>query len=154
MTELRSPASGVAPPPERTLDTKTAEVLALTVFRAIFRNGVHVPLKVKGMMDMDLVIRDSNVILNMNAVQMEVLELSIWRITFAYRGKPVIEYGRGIKNDMKIHLPQLCFLLLAIWQERRKKSKAKARGETTRGRELVTMSVTDPSAAKAEETTG
>jgi hypothetical protein len=33
-------------PYEKTLDTKTVEVLALAVFRTIFRDGVHFPLKV------------------------------------------------------------------------------------------------------------
>jgi hypothetical protein len=132
-------------PYEKTLDTKTVEVLALAVFRTIFRDGVHVPLKVKGKMDVDLVIKDNNVYLNMNDVAAEMPELSIWRVTFAYRGKPVVEYGRGVKNDMKIYYPQLCFLFLAIWRERRRKLRAKTRGDQIRDRELVRMSVT-PSA--------
>jgi len=133
------------------LNTKTVEVLAHTIFQTLFRDGVHVPLKMKGLMDLDLVVRDNNVFLNMNQVQAEMPELSIWRITFAYKGKPVVEYGRGIKNDLKIHFPQACFLLLAIWQEKRKKNKARARGEATRDRELVTMSVADPRLGAVEE---
>jgi len=140
-------------PVERTLDSKTVEVLALAVFRTLFKDGIHVPLQMKGLMDMDLVVKDNNVLLNMNHVQAEVPQLSIWRVTFAYRGKPVVEYGRGIKNDMKIYYPQLFFLFLAIWQERRRKSKARARGEAARDRELVTMSMTAPSPGTAEETT-
>jgi hypothetical protein len=131
----------------RVLDTKTVEVLAASVFRAMFRDGLQMPLKVKGMMDLDLLVRDNTVYLNMNTVSAEVPELSIWRIVFAYKGKPVIEYGRGIKNDVKIHIPQMCFLMVAIWQEKRKKSKAKARGQTSQERELLTMSMSAPSSA-------
>jgi hypothetical protein len=152
MIELQDPRPETFAPFERTLDSKTVEVLALAVFRTLFRDGVHVPLQMKGMMDMDLVVKDNNVLLNLNQVHAEVPQLSIWRITFAYRGKPVVEYGRGVKNDMKIHLPQLCFLFLAIWRERRRKSKARARGEAARDQELVTMSMTDSIPRTAEET--
>ncbi|HXQ79571.1 MAG TPA: hypothetical protein VN819_05110, partial [Thermoplasmata archaeon] len=126
MTEPPTPPSNPVISFAKTLDTKTIEVLALSVFRTMFADGLRLPLKVEGMMDMDVVIRDSNVILNLNEVHVNVPELLIWRITFAYQGKPVIEYGRGIKNDTKIHIPQLCFLLVAMWREKRRQLKAKA----------------------------
>jgi hypothetical protein len=149
---LKSPGPPRSPY-QKTLDTKTVEVLGLAVFRAMFRDGLHIPLKRPGMMDMDLVVKDNNILLNLNQVQADVPELSIWRITFAYRGKPVVEYGRGIKNDMKLHIPQLCFLLVAIWREKRKKNRARARGEDFRGAELITMSASDPSPAEIREAT-
>jgi hypothetical protein len=140
MTQLAHSPKRISTPFEKTLDTKTVEVLALSVFRTLFRDGLHLPLKKEGLMDMDLVVKDNNVLLNMNTFQSEVPELSIWRITFAYRDKPVVEYGRGIKNDMKIHLPQLFVLLIAIWREKRKKLRARARGEIDREDVLLTMS--------------
>jgi hypothetical protein len=139
-------------PPDKTLDTKTVEVLALALFRTVFRNGLRLPLRVKDLMDMDLVIRDNNVLLNMNKVHMEVPELLIWRLTFAYQGKPVVEYGRGIKNGMKFHYPQLVFLLLAIWRDKRRKVRAKAEGAAARTRELVSIAVTDPTTGQMEVT--
>jgi len=154
MTQLQNHPSAPAVRFVKTLDTKTVEVLALAVFRTLFRDGIHVPLKMNGTMDMDLVVKDNNVLLNMNQVHTSVPELSIWRITFAYRGKPVVEYGRGIKNDMKVHIPQLCFLMLAAWREKRKNNQARARGDRTRERELVTMSVTEPNTGEAEEVAG
>lgn len=150
MTESPDLRSDPVAPAERTLDTKTIEVLALAAFRAIFRQGVHVPLKAEGLMDMDLVVRDSNVLLNLNQVQMNVPELVLWRMTFSYRGKPVVEYGRGIKNGTKVHLPQLAFLLLAIWRNRRKTMRAKERDEMARDREMAAVSVQD----QTEGTTG
>jgi hypothetical protein len=154
MTEPENPPPDTVAPIQKSLDTKTVELLALTVFRTLFRDGVHVPLKMKGAMDLDLVIKDNNILVNMNQVQADIPELSIWRITFAYRGKPIVEYGRGIKNDVKLHIPQLCFLLLAMWQEKRKKNKAKARGEVAREREMISMSVTDPNTGATKETRG
>jgi len=152
MTEPPTPPSNPVISFAKTLDTKTIEVLALSVFRTMFADGLRLPLKVEGMVDMDVVIRDSNVILNLNEVHVNVPELLIWRITFAYQGKPVIEYGRGIKNDTKIHIPQLCFLLVAMWREKRRQLKAKARGDATRERELLTMSVATKPPGSPEET--
>lgn len=147
---LIAPADPEAPV-ERPLDTKTMEVLALAVFRTIFQKGVRVPLKIAGKMDMDLMVRDNNVLLNMNSVQLQMPELSIWRIIFAYQGKPVVEYGRGIKNDIKVHFPQACFFLAAMWREKRRKNKARSRGEAAVSREMLTMSVSGPAGAIPEE---
>jgi hypothetical protein len=144
MTETPGPQPGVRTLIERKLDVKTVEVLGLAVFRTLFRDGVRIPLKMDGMMDMDLVVKDNNILLNMNRVSAAVPELSIWRITFAYHGKPVLEYGRGIKNDLKVHWPQACFLVLAIWKQKRQRSRAEARGAKANDRNLVTMSVDGP----------
>jgi hypothetical protein len=144
MTELQGPSPKGVAPLQRALDTKTVEVLALAGFRTLFGHGIRVPFKKDGLMDMELVVQDSNVLLNMNKVQMAVPELSIWRVTFAYQGKAVVEYGRGIKNDMKVHFPQLIALLFAIWRERRKRAKAMARADAARSRELLTPSLPSP----------
>jgi hypothetical protein len=133
------------------LDSQTVEVLALTVFRAIFGHGVRVPLKMKGVMDMDLVVKDGNVLLNMNQMQLEGPELKVWRFTFAYHDKPVVEYGRGIKNDMKIHFPQLTFLLLTMWRDHRRNYKLRLR--EARARESAGLAFPEPNAEASEEPT-
>jgi hypothetical protein len=144
--------AATGPSPRRIVDSKTVEILALTVFRAIFRGGVHVPLKLKDVMDMDLVVKDGNVYLNLNNFQLTGPELTVWRLTFAYHGKPVIEYGRGIKNDLKVHLPQLFILLLEAWRNSMNKNKARARGATIASRDLVTLAATAGPAGGGEET--
>ena len=153
MTEHPGPLTETGAPVKRSLDTKTVEVLALGAFRMMFRDGIHIPFKLKGTMDLDLVVRDNNVLVNLNEVNTEVPELSIWRVVFAYKGKPVVEYGRGVKNDMKIHYLQLCALLLAVWQERRRKLEARVRGAAVRDRAMVSMAVTRTLPAGTEETT-
>jgi len=154
MTGSSSPSSNPPTPMERKLDTKTVEVLTLAVFRTLFKNGIHLPLKMDGMMDMDLMVRDNNVLLNLNQVQMQVPELSIWRIIFSYRGKPVVEYGRGVKSGMKIHFGELFFLFLTFWREKSKSNRARVRSEATRDREMVALAGADPTAAAAEEAPG
>jgi hypothetical protein len=151
MMEFSPPPTDAPAPPEKTLDTKTIEVMSLAVFRTIFGEGVHVPLQKQGMMDMDLVIRDSNVLLNMNQVMMHVPELVLWRFTFAFRGKPVVEYGRGIKNDVKFHFPQLFFLMVTIWQNKRRMARERAQADAAKARDMLTMSLTDPRTGKIEE---
>jgi hypothetical protein len=153
MTGSFSPASQPVVPLDKTLDTKTVEVLALALFRTMFRQGIRVPLKVPDLMDMDLVVRDNNILLNMNKVQIDPPQLLIWHLTFAYQGKPVVEYGRGIKNGMKLHYPQLIFLLMAMWRDKRRKIRENARGAAARTRELVRVSVTDPRTGLLEDTT-
>lgn len=137
----------------KTLDIKRIEVLARTVVRAIFGKEIRVPLKLKGVMDMDLVVRDTTVILNLNKVQMEAPELLIWRFIFAYQGKPVVEYGRGIKNDMKVHLPQLFFLLITLWRGRNKKLKTRALAGAAFDHDLVAMAAPDPKTGAVPTTT-
>jgi hypothetical protein len=127
----------------KVLDIKRIELLARTVFRAIFGKGVRIPLKLDGVIDMDLVVRDTTVILNLNKLQMQSPELLIWRVVFAYEGKPVVEYGRGIKNDLKVHLPQLFFLFLTLWRERRRKLRARRTANAALGRDIVDLSTGD-----------
>jgi hypothetical protein len=140
-------------PPGRTLDSKTVEVLALAVFRTLFKDGIHVPIEMKGLVDMDLVVKDNNVLININQVQAAVPQLSIWRVTYAYRGKPFIEYGRGVKNDVKLHYGQLIVLLVAMWRERLRKTRAEARGAAARDQELLAMSGAGPIPVPGEEMT-
>jgi hypothetical protein len=144
VTELQTARVDVMPRPGKPLDTKTIEVLALAAFRGVFGKGVRVPLKIPGVIDMDLAIRDSNVVVNMNQVQLDVPELVLWRFTFAYQGKAVIEYGRGLKNGMKIHFGQLFALLLTMWRTRSDKIKARAKSEKAVHREMISVALTDP----------
>jgi hypothetical protein len=138
---------------EKRLDSKTIEVLALTVFRTIFTEGIHVPLQMKGLMDMDLAVKDNNVFLNINKVQAGVPQLSVWRVTYAYQGKPFLEYGRGVKNDVKINYFRLAVVMMAMWRERSKKKRAEARGESVREQELVALSKSETIFPVAEDAT-
>ena len=112
---------------ERVLDVTTIEVLTFAMFRAIFGRGVRIPLKIEGVIDMEIVAKDKDIVLNTNELQFEVPELSVWRIIFAYKGRPVIEYGRGVKNRIKVHRFRLFLVLLAMWWGGRKKRKALAK---------------------------
>jgi hypothetical protein len=143
MAETSGTSTNNGPPVERTLDTGTVEVLAHTLFRTMFREGVRVPIRVSGLIDMDVVVKDNNVLLNVGRVEAELPPLSIWRITLAYRGHPVVDYGRGIQNDARVHIPRLCFLLLMSWTERRRRYKARARAELAQNRELATITPGD-----------
>jgi hypothetical protein len=124
-------AAGTSEPHQQTMkvsqvfDMSTVEMLAYALSRALFRRGVQVPLKVKNVVDMDIAVKDTDVILNTNDVSFELPPLQIWRVIFSYKGKPVLEYGRGINNDFKIHYSRAISLLLAMWVGRRKRRRAR-----------------------------
>ena len=108
----------------RILDISTAEVITYAFFRAMFGKGIHVPLKREGVIDMDIEVKDNDIILNTNNVSFVPPELQIWRIIFTYKNKPIIEYGRGVKRSMKIHYGSALIFLLAMWSGGRKTRKA------------------------------
>jgi hypothetical protein len=144
VTATIDPPADLVIPIEKSLDSRAIEVLALTAFRALFGQGIHIPLKVQDMVDMDVVVKDGDILLNLNNFKLEGPELTVWRIVFAFHGKPVLEYGRGIKNDLKIHYPQLCVLMFATWRESLNKRKLRARLKAGRSQELLNLSKANP----------
>ena len=111
------------PPLERLIDIPSMELAAYAMFRSIIGHGIHIPIKREGVVDMDLIVKDRDVVLNTNQLQLELPSLAIWRIIFAYKGEAVVEYGRGVKNNIKIHRWRLFKLLLQMWWRGRQKAR-------------------------------
>jgi len=111
------------PPLERLIDIPSIELATYAMFRSLVGRGIRIPLKREGLIDMDIVVKDRDVILNTNQLQFELPSLAIWRLIFAYKGEAIIEYGRGVKNNMKIHRWRLFKLLLQMWWRGRKKAR-------------------------------
>ena len=111
----------------RILDISTVEVITYAFFRAMFGKGIRVPLKLKGVIDMDIAVENNDVILNTNDVSFIPPQLQIWRFIFTYKNKPIIEYGRGIKRGMKVHYGRALIFLLAMWSGGRKTRKAQVK---------------------------
>ena len=110
------------PPLERFIDLPSIELATYAMFRSLVGRGIRIPLKREGLIDMDIVVKDRDIVLNTNRLQLELPSLAIWRIIFAYKGEAVIEYGRGVKNNIKIHRWRLFKLLLQMWWSGRKKA--------------------------------
>jgi len=110
------------PPLERLIDIPSIELATYAMFRSLVGRGIRIPLKREGLIDMDIVVKDRDVILNTNQLQFELPSLAIWRLIFAYKGEAIIEYGRGVKNNMKVHRWRLFKLLLQMWWRGRKKA--------------------------------
>ena len=122
---------------ERVLDVRTMEFLAYTVIRALFPRRVRYSVKKEGFIDMDVVLYDRDVILNTNRLVFEVPELAIWRIVYAYKGKPVVELGRGVKNNIKIYKWRFFRILVGLWWSKRfGKAKREAKEEKQQQDEL------------------
>jgi hypothetical protein len=124
-TETTDDSSVQKLPISRIIDLSTIEVITYAFFRAMFGKSIRVPLKREGVIDMDIAVVDSDIIVNTNDVSFVPPQLQIWRLIFTYKNKPIIEYGRGIKNGMKIHYGGALIFLLAMWSGGRKTRKAK-----------------------------
>jgi hypothetical protein len=111
------------PPLERLIDVPSIELATYAMFRSVIGRGIRIPIKREGVVDMDLIVKDKDVILNTNEMMLDLPRLAIWRFVFAYKGEPIMEYGRGVKNDLKVHRWRLFKLLLQIWWRGRKKAK-------------------------------
>ena len=112
---------------DRSIDMGTVEVITYALFRAVFGRGVRVPIKKEGMMDMEMIVRGKDVILNTNQFFFVVPELSVWRIIYTHKGVPVMEFGRGVKKGLKVHRVQAVRLALELWKESKKNEREKAR---------------------------
>jgi hypothetical protein len=110
------------------LNVTNIELASLAMFRALIGKGVHVPIRVPNGLDMDVIVKDRDIILNTNKIEMIVPELRFWHITYAYKGRPVVEMGRGVEGRLRLHYwNALVFLLAAFWGGRRsKREMAKA----------------------------
>lgn len=109
---------------ERVVDLSTFEVASYAIFRSLFGRGLKIPIRSEGIIDMDLVVKDKDIILNTNQLMFEVPELAIWRLIFAYQGRPVLELGRGVKNRIKIYRWRLAMIILRMWWHGRRKRPA------------------------------
>ena len=114
------------PPIDRVIDINTLEVAAFALFRVLFGGGLRIPIKREGLIDMDVLIIDKDVILDINTLQFGEHKLKVWRLVFAYQGTPIMEVGRGVKNGLKIYKFRALRLLLALWSQGRKRRKAAA----------------------------
>ena len=112
------------PPLERLIDVPSIELATYAMFRSIVGRGIRIPIKREGVVDMDIVVKDKDVILNTNEMMLDLPRLAIWRFVFAYKGEPIMEYGRGVKNNIKVHRWRMFKLLLQIWWRGRQKAPA------------------------------
>jgi len=137
--ERRQDRGNARPSDGRPLDLATAEMALYAVSRALFGRGVRVPIRVRNGIDMDLIVRDKDVILDTNSVELVVPELTVWHITYAYKGRPVLELGRGVRDGLHLHRWNAFVLLLAVWWERRGRRRRMAKAARDAGREEATL---------------
>lgn len=131
----RSPLTGVgklmrklpAKGPGGIMDLPTIELAAYVALRAMFGDGVTIPIRREGLIDMDVQINGKEIRINSNRFMLELPELSVFHIVFAYKGKPVVEYGRGVTNNIKIHRYRAFMLLVGMWWNGRRARKEKLR---------------------------
>ncbi len=108
---------------QRPINFGMIEMASYALFRIAFRNGLTVPIKRDGMMDMDVTVKGKEITINTNQLFFSVPELNVWHVVYQHKGKPVLELGRGVKNGAKIHRMQAIRLGLEMWNGSRKMNK-------------------------------
>jgi hypothetical protein len=106
---------------ERAIDTSTLEVITYALFRVAFGKGVRIPIKREGFVDMDITVKGKEVTVNTNQLYFTLPELAVWHIVHTHKGKPVLEFGRGVKKGIKIHRFRALLFVLELWRGSRKK---------------------------------
>jgi hypothetical protein len=123
---------------DRPIDLHTIEVISYAVVRALFSQGITLPIKREGVIDMELRVRGKDIIIDTKELfPITVPELVVWRIIYAYKGKPVAELGRGVKKGLKIHSYRGLVMLIDIWRGNRKQRITKKRMERAKLRKEV-----------------
>ena len=113
--------TSVSPPGarlHRVIDLPMIEVLAYTAMKAVFRDGVRFNVKREKLIDWEVVIKDRLVLLDAQRVEFQLPELSVWTLVFAYRGKPLVELGRGVPGGVRVFRLRLLLLYLRLWWDR------------------------------------
>jgi hypothetical protein len=110
------------------------------IVRALFSQGITLPIKREGIIDMELTVRGKDIILdNKEMFPISIPDLVVWRVIYAYKGKPVLELGRGVKKGLKVHAFRALVMLVDMWRgnrkqrrmvKRKERAKIKAGGES------------------------
>ncbi len=113
----------------RQLDVNTLEVIAYAIVRGLFGYGVRVPIKKDGIVDMEVVIRGKDFIINTRQLYFEIPELAVWRIVYTHKGKPIMELGRGVKNGFMVHRFNAFRFGVEVWWTGRQRRIARMRAK-------------------------
>jgi hypothetical protein len=99
------------------------EEIAYLVIKRVFREGVRIPIRKEGAADFDIIIKGKELVIDINQLFFDTPKLSVWRVTLAYRGEPLMRLGRGVKRDVKVHLLPMAIFLIRMWMEKRRWEK-------------------------------
>ena len=125
------PTASEEPPPQsnvqRPIDMGLIEMVSYALFRVVFSQGLSIPIKREGMIDMDVTVEGKEITINTNQLFFSVPELNVWHVVYQHKGKPILELGRGVKNGMVIHRVQALRLGFEMWNGSRKMNKQKLR---------------------------
>jgi len=107
----------------RPIDTATLEVILYALFRMVFGRGVDIPIKRPGLVDMDVIVRGKDVIINTNQLYYAMPDLAVWKVSYTHKGKTIAEFGRGIRRGLKINILNAIALFFEVWKMGRQNRK-------------------------------
>jgi hypothetical protein len=125
--EERSKQQENMPEPEskRTINLAMIEIIAYALSRALFGQGVSIPLKKEGIIDANVTLRNKDIIINTNQFYAGIPDLAVWKIIYTHQGKPILEFGRGIPKGLKVYRLNAVKLGFSLWMQNRAALKAK-----------------------------
>ena len=74
-------------------------MVSYALFRVVFSQGLSIPIKREGMVDMDVTVQGKEITINTNQLFFSVPELNVWHIVYEHKGKPILELGRGSRTE-------------------------------------------------------
>jgi hypothetical protein len=98
----------------KVLDVTNVEMISSAIFRTFYGKGIRAPLKLKNVIDRDIAVDNNIVTVNTNNVSFIPPKLEIWRFIFAYKNKPLLEYGKGI-SGIKVYYGRAFVFGLTLW---------------------------------------
>jgi hypothetical protein len=119
--------NGVPVAAQRDINVHTIEIISYALLRGLIGAGVRIPLKRENIVDAELSIKGREIVFDTRQLYFNVPELVVWRIIYTHKGKPILEFGRGVKNGMQVHRWNTLMLGLEVWRGGRKNRKEMAK---------------------------
>jgi hypothetical protein len=158
--ESRPAQDAPKPKVSKAFDVSFAEELVYLAIKKMFSGGITIPIRKEGMADLDIVIKDKDVVLDIDKFYPSQPLLHVWRVTFAYKGEPLAYYGRGVKGDLKILPFPMARFLIQQWYQKRTRLKLEKRqaralaGKASGVRRLLGLAAKSPSSLVIQEGPG
>lgn len=107
----------------RMLDLGGIEELAFLALNGVFPGGLTIPVRKEGLANFDVTVKGKEILIDVQGPLADIPTLSVWRITFAFEGEPLLIWGRGVKGDIKVYRLRVVRFMYRAWRAKRARKK-------------------------------
>ena len=124
-----TPAAPADPPVARSRRPvgQTFEHIAHFLTSTFFPDGIHLPVRKDGLVDLDVILREREVVVDVHRLWPQFPVLAVWRITLAYQGRPLVTMGQGVQGHVKVRPLRVLVTLFRVWLQTLEAQKAHSR---------------------------